>query len=57
MNGPIRRIRQWWHDSTHAPCPVCGQSLNVGREWHEHKAGHDPQEWRAALGLPPAVTP
>ena len=52
----VQRIRHWWYRTTHAPCPVCGQSLNVGREWHEHKAGHDPQEWRAALGLPLAVT-
>ena len=49
--SPVRRIRAWWHRATHAPCPVCGTELHVGREWQEHKATHDRQEWRQSLGL------
>ena len=45
------RIRAWWHRATHAPCPVCGTELHVGREWQGHKAAHDRQEWRRSLGL------
>lgn len=51
-----RRIRAWWHRATHALCPVCRTELHVGREWQEHKATHDRQEWRRALGLPPGST-
>lgn len=43
------RIRRWWHDATHASCPVCGQIIGVGREWDVHKSGHNPAEWRSAI--------
>lgn len=35
----IRNPRRWWHNATHARCPVCGQSVHVGA---------DCRCWRAA---------
>ena len=32
----IRNPRRWWHNATHARCPLCGQDVNVGR-WHAHQ--------------------
>lgn len=49
LGALIRNPSRWWHRATHAPCPVCGKTLNVGREWQDHKATHDPQEWQAAV--------
>lgn len=45
----IRNPRRWWYRATHTPCPVCFESVNVGREWHAHKATHSEVDWRIAL--------
>lgn len=45
----VRHPRRWWRNATHAPCPVCGISLDVGRDWRDHKATHDPREWSTAV--------
>lgn len=44
-----RNPRRWWYNATHAPCPVCGQSMDLAREMADHKATHDPDTWRAAV--------
>ena len=32
----LRNPRRWWYRATHAPCPECGEQIDVGR-WFEHK--------------------
>lgn len=44
-----RNPRQWWHNATHTPCPVCAERISVGHEMQVHKLRHGPIAWRTAI--------
>lgn len=54
--NPIKRLRAWWFNATHGPCPVCGELVRPSHDWDGHKGKHPRNEWRSAIGLPP-LTP
>jgi hypothetical protein len=42
--APLLWVQPWkWPWRLMVPCPVCGQRFRAGRQWFDHRDGHDAQ--------------